>query len=339
MPVADGGDGTLAAAVAAGYQPGAGDGRRADRRSRSRPGTPGSVTGRWSNSPTCPGCRGCPAACSTPLTATSRGTGEVIAAALDAGCRHIVVGIGGSASTDGGAGMVSALGAKLLGADGGRHRRWRRRLSEHVDRVDLAGLHPALAEAEIVVACDVDNPLVGDHGAAAVYGPQKGATPDDVARLDGALARWADAVAGGNGNRPSRRAWRRGGRRGRLRRHRPAGRHLAPGNRPDARSRRISPSSGGRRARHHRRGIAGRADPARQGTRRSRVRGRRGRHPRRRGLRSQPAVRPTQLRAAGRRRRLQPAGHRAGPAAMHDARPLPCWNDSAETHRHETTWW
>ena len=111
-----------------------------------------------------------------PLTASSRGTGEVIAAALDAGCRQIVLGIGGSASTDGGAGLVSALGGRLLDADGGEIADGGAAL-EHIARLDLSGLHPRLAEAEIVVACDVDNPLTGPHGAAAVYGAQKGASP------------------------------------------------------------------------------------------------------------------------------------------------------------------
>ena len=146
-----------------------------------------------------------------PLTASSRGTGEVIAAALDAGCRQIVLGIGGSASTDGGAGMVSALGGRLFGC--GRRRDRRRWCGlEHIDRLDLSGLHPRLADAEIVVACDVDNPLIGPHGAAAVYGAQKGASPDDVRRLDGALGRWADVVAVGDRLRPP------GRRRGRARR-------------------------------------------------------------------------------------------------------------------------
>jgi glycerate kinase len=134
-----------------------------------------------------------------PLTASSRGTGEVIAAALDAGCRKIVLGIGGSASTDGGAGMVSALGGRLFDADGAEIADGGAAL-EHIERLDLAGMHPRLADAEIVVACDVDNPLSGPHGAAAVYGAQKGASPDEVRRLDGALGRWADVVADATGS-------------------------------------------------------------------------------------------------------------------------------------------
>jgi glycerate kinase len=117
-----------------------------------------------------------------PMTASSQGLGEVLVAALDAGCRDVVVGIGGSASTDGGTGMLRALGART-----------------HPGHLDLAGLHPALAGARLVVACDVDNPLTGPDGAAAVYGPQKGASPDQVALLDANLAHWADLVSAATG--------------------------------------------------------------------------------------------------------------------------------------------
>jgi len=192
VPVADGGDGTLAAAIAAGYH--------------AVPVTASGPTGE--SVATCYAQRGDRAVVEladvsglsqlsgglAPLTASSRGTGEVIAAALDAGCRRIVLGIGGSASTDGGAGLVSALGGRLLDAGGGEIANGGAAL-EHIERLDLSGLHPRLADAEIVVACDVDNPLTGPHGAAAVYGAQKGASPDDVGRLDGALGRWADVVA------------------------------------------------------------------------------------------------------------------------------------------------
>jgi glycerate kinase len=129
-----------------------------------------------------------------PGTATSRGLGEVVAAALDAGCRRLLVGIGGSASTDGGAGVLSALGARVLDADA-------RPLPDggaalaRVASLDLSGLHGTLRDAEVVVACDVDNVLTGPGGAAAVYGPQKGATPAQAQTLDAALVRWADVVA------------------------------------------------------------------------------------------------------------------------------------------------
>ncbi len=129
-----------------------------------------------------------------PATATSRGVGEVLAAALDAGCTEILIGVGGSASTDGGAGMVRALGARVLDAAGHDVDEGGMALAG-VTRLDLTGLHPRLMEANISLACDVDNPLTGPAGAAAVYGPQKGADAELVATLDRALTTWADAVA------------------------------------------------------------------------------------------------------------------------------------------------
>lgn len=133
-----------------------------------------------------------------PLGASSRGLGEVMAAALDAGCRRLLVGIGGSASTDGGIGMLQALGAGVLDA-GGKPVPPGGRGAAQVARLDLDGLFPALRDAVIEVACDVDNPLTGPAGAAAVYGPQKGASPAEVAELDAALTRWADVVADATG--------------------------------------------------------------------------------------------------------------------------------------------
>lgn len=128
------------------------------------------------------------------MTATSRGIGEVVSKALDHGVTRIVLGIGGSASTDGGAGLLQALGASLhdrhgeeLGPGGGA-------LGE-LAGIDLTGLDSRLREVDIVVACDVDNPLTGRSGAAAVYGPQKGASERDVHVLDANLARLADCVA------------------------------------------------------------------------------------------------------------------------------------------------
>lgn len=130
-----------------------------------------------------------------PLRASSYGTGEVVRAALDAGCRKIVLGVGGSACTDGGAGLLQALGARLLDASGNDLAPGGAALAS-IDSLDLSGLHPRLASSELLVASDVDNPLYGEHGAAAVYGPQKGASPDQVALLDQALRRWASVVAG-----------------------------------------------------------------------------------------------------------------------------------------------
>lgn len=109
-----------------------------------------------------------------PIGASTRGTGEVLAAVLDAGIRTITLGIGGSATTDGGAGILAALGAVVVEG-----------------RVDLAGIDPRLADVELRIACDVTNPLLGPTGAAATYGPQKGATPAQVSALDRALDRYA----------------------------------------------------------------------------------------------------------------------------------------------------
>ncbi|MEJ7635233.1 glycerate kinase [Aeromicrobium sp.] len=133
-----------------------------------------------------------------PETASSRGVGEVIAAALDAGCMQILLGIGGSASTDGGAGMLRALGIRVLDAAGEEIGEGGLALAR-VDRLDLSGLHPGLGPATITVACDVDSPLTGPAGAARVFGPQKGAGPDLVDQLDAAMTLWADVVAAATG--------------------------------------------------------------------------------------------------------------------------------------------
>lgn len=134
-----------------------------------------------------------------PMTATSRGTGELIAAALDAGFRRIVLGVGGSAGTDGGAGLLQALGARLTDAAGVEIGAGGAELAR-LTAVDLAGLHPGVADAEVVLATDVDNPLTGPQGAAAVYGPQKGTTPGQIVELDAALGRYADLIAAATGH-------------------------------------------------------------------------------------------------------------------------------------------
>jgi glycerate kinase len=192
VPVADGGDGTLEAALSAGY-------RRVPVRAEGPTGEPletayaerGGVA--VVELADVSGLRRLPGRRLAARTASSYGTGQVIRAALDAGCRRIVLGIGGSACTDGGAGMVQALGGRLRDARGAEVGRGGAALAA-VESLDLAGLHPALRQTEVVVASDVDNPLLGPRGAAAVYGPQKGASPADVAALDAALARWAGAV-------------------------------------------------------------------------------------------------------------------------------------------------
>ncbi|MGI8308528.1 glycerate kinase [Saccharopolyspora hattusasensis] len=133
-----------------------------------------------------------------PLAASSEGTGEAILAALDAGARNVVLGVGGSACTDGGAGMLTVLGARVLDAADNPLPPGGGPLSR-VAAVDLSGLDPRLAETNFVLASDVDNPLLGERGAAHVYGPQKGADPDQVRFLDEALGRWARAVLAAGG--------------------------------------------------------------------------------------------------------------------------------------------
>jgi len=128
-----------------------------------------------------------------PLQTTTYGTGELISAALDQGVEEIIVGIGGSATVDGGAGMAQALGCALLDADGENIPRGGAGLAR-LARIDLSRRHPALEKVEVVVACDVDNPLTGPKGAPAVYGPQKGATPEMVQQLDGYLANYARMI-------------------------------------------------------------------------------------------------------------------------------------------------
>ncbi|MHB9144641.1 MAG: glycerate kinase [Symbiobacteriia bacterium] len=130
-----------------------------------------------------------------PLVTTTYGTGELIRAALDLGCRRILVGIGGSATTDGGVGMLQALGGAVLTAAGAAVGYGGGALAAAA-RIDLSCLDPRLEKTQLLVACDVDNPLTGPRGAAAVYGPQKGATPAMVAELDRNLTHLADLVGG-----------------------------------------------------------------------------------------------------------------------------------------------
>ncbi|MFC5816361.1 glycerate kinase [Nonomuraea harbinensis] len=190
LPVADGGDGTVDAAVAAGFD-------RVTVRVTGPTGEPvdASYARRGETAVVelaeASGLRRLPAG-PEPLTATSHGTGELIADAVKQGATRVVLGLGGSACTDGGAGMVQALGARLLDAGGRELPRGGAALRD-LDRVDVSGFLDVSGVA-FVVASDVDNPLLGPHGAAAVYGPQKGATPEQVTLLDAALGRLA-AVA------------------------------------------------------------------------------------------------------------------------------------------------
>jgi glycerate kinase len=185
-PLADGGEGTLVAIAAAGgwdWQ---------ETRADDPLGRP--ITARWLRSADgsraavemaeASGLSRVAPAERDPIAASSAGTGQLMLAALSAGVRHVVLGIGGSATTDGGAGIVAQLGGKI-----------------DTDAVDLAGLDRRLAEVDLRIACDVSNPLLGKNGAAATYGPQKGASPEQVGRLDAALGRWADRLERATGCR------------------------------------------------------------------------------------------------------------------------------------------
>lgn len=192
VPVADGGDGTVAAAVAAGFTavPVTASGPTGEpvRTAYARKGAVAVV-----EMADVSGLVRLPGGVRRALTATSRGLGEVMAAAVDAGCTDVVVGIGGSASTDGGAGMIAALGARLLDAEGEQLGGGGVSLSA-LATVELDELRERLRGVTVTVACDVDNPLTGPRGAAAVYGPQKGADTGDVALLDAALGHFADVL-------------------------------------------------------------------------------------------------------------------------------------------------
>ncbi|MGD6961037.1 glycerate kinase [Fictibacillus phosphorivorans] len=128
-----------------------------------------------------------------PCVTTTRGTGELILDALNRGVERIVLGLGGSATNDGGAGMASALGVKFLNVNGEELSAGGEALRELLT-IDVSGLDARLQSVKVDVACDVTNPLTGPHGASAVFGPQKGATPDMVGVLDESLKRYAEVV-------------------------------------------------------------------------------------------------------------------------------------------------
>jgi glycerate kinase len=127
------------------------------------------------------------------MAASSFGTGQILATAIGLGCHEIVIGFGGSATTDGGVGLLEALGARVRDASGADVAPGGGGLGD-VAAIDLTGLSEVLAEVHIVVASDVTNPLLGEHGAAAVFGPQKGASPQQVDQLDRNLRRFADVM-------------------------------------------------------------------------------------------------------------------------------------------------
>ncbi|MFD7923541.1 glycerate kinase [Streptomyces sp. NPDC059740] len=205
VPVADGGDGTVAAALAAGFS-------RHEVSVSGPTGEPVEATFALDRQGTAvvemaeaSGLRHLPQGVFAPLTATTRGTGELVRAALDAGATTLVLGVGGSATTDGGAGMLTALGARLLTADGRPVGPGGGGLRD-LHTADLSGLDPRLAATEVILASDVDNPLTGPKGAPAVYGPQKGAAPEDVALLDAALTHYAKVLEEAVGERAARSA-------------------------------------------------------------------------------------------------------------------------------------
>ncbi|HDS9358427.1 TPA: glycerate kinase [Enterobacter chengduensis] len=196
IPVADGGEGTVDAMVAAT------SGERVvvevtgplGTRIPSFYGISGDKQSAFIEMAAASGLELVPASARNPLKTTSWGTGELIRHALDAGVNHIIIGIGGSATNDGGAGMVQALGAKLLNEQGLPLGYGGGELAT-LAQIDLSGLDPRLAECRIEVACDVSNPLTGPEGATAVFGPQKGATAEMVTALDGALGHYAKIIA------------------------------------------------------------------------------------------------------------------------------------------------
>ncbi len=200
IPIADGGEGTVEALVAAT--------RGALRHTTVRGPLGEPVDAAWGvlgdgrtaviEMAAASGLTRVPAGRRDPRITSTFGTGELVRAALEAGLRRIILGIGGSATNDGGAGLARALGARFLDAD-------RLDLPEggaalaRLARIEVSGLDSRLSETELLVACDVDNPLCGPRGASAIYGPQKGATPEMVADLDAALGVFAGVAARATG--------------------------------------------------------------------------------------------------------------------------------------------
>jgi glycerate kinase len=204
LPVADGGDGTVAAAVSAGF-------RRIELGVRGPVGK--NVTASYAlhdGTAVIEAAQACglsllPAGALAPLTATSRGVGELILTACRMGAKRVVLGVGGVATTDGGAGLVQALGGRLTDAKGRELPPGGAALAR-LATLDLARLRD-LSGVEFLLASDVDNPLLGPSGAAEVYAPQKGASPAEVELLEAGLRRWADVTeAAVSGSLPARDA-------------------------------------------------------------------------------------------------------------------------------------
>jgi len=195
LPVADGGEGTVEAMVAA-------TGGRIVKVNVTGPlGTPldaffglsGDEKIAFIEMAAASGLESVPAAQRNPLKTTSYGTGELIHSALDHGVKHCIIGIGGSATNDGGAGMMQALGAKLLTQEGKSIGQGGGEL-EKLHHIDISGLDPRIKKCRFEVACDVTNPLTGKDGASAIFGPQKGATPEMIEQLDGYLHHYASVI-------------------------------------------------------------------------------------------------------------------------------------------------
>jgi glycerate kinase len=191
-PVADGGEGTLSTVLAAGFERipvyAKGPTGQVVQTAYARSGKTAVVE----MAEIC-GLQRLPGGQPAPMAASSHGLGAVVAQALDHGCRDIIIGVGGSASTDGGAGFLVALGATVRDEHGSPIEPSGRGIAKAAE-LDLTGLHSEIACASFTLAVDVDNPLYGPLGAASVYAPQKGADPDQVIELDRALRRWADVV-------------------------------------------------------------------------------------------------------------------------------------------------
>jgi glycerate kinase len=204
ISMADGGDGTLDAALSAGFEVAhvtvpdpVGQGRVSVRYAR-RADTAIVELAEASGFDRLP-------AGLDPWAASTMATGLVVSAAIEAGCRDVVVGLGGSCSTDGGSGLLVGLGARVLDAEGRPVAGGAAGL-RNATTLDLGELRRRTAGVRFGVASDVTNPLLGEQGAAAVFAPQKGASPEDVVELDQALGHWADLVDGATGSHHRSRA-------------------------------------------------------------------------------------------------------------------------------------
>ncbi len=195
VPVADGGEGTVEAMIAAtqGAEHTASVTGPLGERVDARWGMSGDGNTAFIEMAAASGLALVPPELRNPLITTSRGTGELILRALEHGARNIIIGIGGSATNDGGAGMVQALGAKLCDANGTEIGHGGGSLMS-LNTIDISGLDPRLASCTIRVACDVTNTLTGEQGASHIFGPQKGATDAQIVELDNNLSHYADVI-------------------------------------------------------------------------------------------------------------------------------------------------